>query len=479
MTTSSDRVPAGVPAQPGAGNADANPADLPATDLLAHYASGALSPVDATEAVLERIERTNPAVNAFSQVWADEARAAAAESDRRWRAGAPSGAVDGVPTAIKDIMLTRSRPTLRGSATADADRDWPEDSPAVARLREAGAVFTGKTTTPEIAWKAVTDSPLTGVTRNPLDLALTPGGSSGGASAAVAAGMGPLATGTDGGGSVRIPAAFTGTVALKPTWGRVPHYPASAFGALAHSGPMTRTVADCALMLDVMSGPDPRDWGAMPPPAESFRAALDTVDVRALRIAYSPALHGLYVDPEVAAAVRAAVAELERLGARVEQVDPPLEDCRQAFHVLWFSGAAKAMAGVPGDKRHLIDPGLQEVIEEGLGYTAQDYLDATAVRMALGEAMGRFHEQYDLLVTPAVGIAPFEAGREVPEGWDDPRWTSWAGFSYPFNMTSQPAISVPCGTAHDLPVGLQIVGPRHADARVLAAAHAFEGADRR
>src|SRR5690606_26446239 len=312
MTIGSERdSAAAVPAQGG----PVSPAEMPATELLARYASGALSPVEAVESVLARIERENPALNAFCQAGADEARAAAKASAERWRRGEPGGPPAGVPAAITDVILTRGRPTLRGSATADPDQEWPEDSPVVARLREAGSVFTGKTTTPEIAWKGVTDSPLTGVTRNPWDLSATPGGSSGGASAAVAAGLGPLATGTDGGGSVRIPASFTGVFALKPTWGLVPHYPASAFGSLAHSGPITRTVADAALMMDVITGPDPRDWGALAPPSASFSAALGGRGVRGMRIAYSPALWGLEVDPEVAAAVETAVAAFTELGA--------------------------------------------------------------------------------------------------------------------------------------------------------------------
>ena len=453
-----------------------SPAMMSATELLAGYARGDLSPVEATDAVLDRIDRENPALNAFCLVTPEEARSAARASAERWRRGEPVGRLDGVPTSIKDIMLTRGHPTLRGSMATDPDQPWTEDSPVVARLRENGAVFVGKTTTPEIAWKGVTDSPLSGITRNPWDLAKTPGGSSGGAAAAGAAGMGPLATGTDGGGSVRIPASFTGIFAIKPTWGRVPHYPASAFGSLAHSGPMTWTVADAALMLDVISGADPRDWMALPPPAERCVATLDR-PVSGLRIAFSPALGHLAVDPEVARIVADAVAVFEELGAHVEQVDPPLTDCREDFHILWYTGAAKATEKLDARQRELLDPGLREIIEEGLTYSAQDYLTAMATRMALGERMGRFHQDYDLLLTPTMPIPAFDAGLEVPPGSSDPRWTSWAGFSYPFNMTQQPAASVPCGfPAAGLPVGLQIVGPRHAYALVLTASRAFETA---
>ncbi|MDT0301859.1 amidase [Streptomonospora wellingtoniae] len=461
----------------GAASAQADsPAWMPATELLGAYARGELSPVEATEAVLEAVERGNPALNAFCLVDAEAAREAARGSEERWRSGEPLGRLDGVPTSIKDIMLTRGWPTLRGSLNTDPDQTWAEDSPVVARLREEGAVFVGKTTTPEIAWKGVTDSPLYGVTRNPWDLDKTPGGSSGGAAAAVAAGMGPLATGTDGGGSVRIPASFSGIFAIKPTWGLVPHYPASAFGSLAHSGPMTRTVADAALMLDVIARPDYRDWARLPSPAYSFAESLET-PVRGLRIAYSPALGHLSVDPEVARIVADAAAAFEELGAVVEQADPPIPESLEHFQILWYTGAAKATEALGDAQRERLDPGLREIVEEGLTYSAQDYLTAMATRMSMGEAMGRFHREYDLLLTPAMPVPAFEAGLEAPSGWGERRWTSWAGFSYPFNMTQQPAASVPCGfTGSGLPVGLQVVGPRHGDPLVMAACRAFETA---
>ncbi|MFD6095712.1 amidase [Nocardiopsis flavescens] len=483
MTIRSDSTAAGAAAPATADGAPAGPVADPsaasAEALLASYACGDSSPEEAVEAALERIDRTEPVLNAFCLVLAEEARADARASARRWERGEPRGPLDGVPVAVKDVHLLRGHPTLKGSLATPRGGPWEEDSPAVARLREAGAVFVGKTTTPELAWKAVTDSPLTGVTRNPWDPAATPGGSSGGAAAAVAAGSVPMATGTDGGGSIRIPAAFSGVVGLKPTWGLVPHYPASPFGSLAHTGPMTRTVGDTALMLEVMAGPDHRDWAALAPPGPGLadvRLRTDPEDlVRGLRIALAPTLGGLAVDPEVAAAVAAAAEALAGLGAHVEEADPGLPDARPEFHVLWFSGATKATERVTGADRDLFDPGLAEIVEEGASFSAQDYLTAMALRMDMGARMGRFHTGYDLLLTPAAPFGAFGAGRECPPGLEGERWTVWAGFSHPFNMTQQPAASVPCGfTSAGLPVGLQVVGPRHGDARVLAACRALE-----
>jgi aspartyl-tRNA(Asn)/glutamyl-tRNA(Gln) amidotransferase subunit A len=445
-----------------------------ATELLAAYRTGALSPVEATETALDRIERLNPDVNAFCLVDADSALASAKASAQRWQRGEPAGALDGVPVSIKDVLLTRGWPTLRGSRTVDPAGPWDVDGPHVARVREQAAVLLGKTTTPELGWKGVTDSPLTGITRNPWDTTRTAGGSSGGSAAAVLLGMGPLSLGTDGGGSVRIPAGFTGTTALKPTYGRVPHHPASPFGTLAHVGPMTRSAADAALLLDVLSGFDPRDPWALAPTGSAV-AALDA-GVAGLRIAVSPALGYVDVHPQVAAAFAAAVQVFAELGAEVAEADPGFSDPVEAFELLWFTGAAKSLEHLGAAEREQMDPALVAIAEQCERASALDYLGAMAVRNDLGTRMGEFHTRYDLLLTPTLPIPAFEAGVEAPAGWPRERWTSWTPFTYPFNMTQQPAASVPCGFADGLPVGLQIVGPRHADNRVLAAAHAFQQA---
>jgi aspartyl-tRNA(Asn)/glutamyl-tRNA(Gln) amidotransferase subunit A len=450
--------------------------DLTGEELLTGYRSGEFSPLEATRDVLAAVGRRDGELNAFVLVDEERALEDAAASTERWRAGAVLGVGDGVPTSIKDIFYTRSWPTLRGTRLISEDGPWEVDAPVVARLRETGAVLVGKTTTPEFAWKGVTDSLRHGPTGNPHDPGLTPGGSSGGSAAAVAAGMGPWSVGTDGGGSVRIPASFTGTVALKPTYGLVPMFPASPFGTLAHAGPMTRTVNDAARLLDLLCGFDSRDWSALPTPAESFLTGLED-GIEGVRIAFSPDLGYVDNDAEVEALVRSGVGVLAEAGAVVEETDPGFEDPVEAFHALWFAGAAKVLDAYGPGAINEVDPALRSGVESLGRISASEFLDATAVRMDLGVRMGAFHETFDLLVTPTMPITAFPKGQEAPSGWPSQHWTSWTPYTYPFNMTQQPAASVPCGfTSAGLPVGLQIVGPRHADRRVLRAARAYERA---
>src|SRR5271167_3740071 len=445
-----------------------------AVSLLDRYRKKALSPVEVTRLLLDRLDALQPEINAFCIVDHDGALAAARESERRWLSGKAVGKLDGVPMTIKDLMLMRGFPTLRGSRLVDRHQDWSEDAPAPARLREAGAVILGKTTTPEFGWKALGDSPLTGITRNPWDSSRTSGGSSAGAAAAAAAGIAPLHLGSDGAGSIRTPSAFCGIFGLKPSFGRVPAYPPSALGLLAHLGPMARTVSDAGLLLGVISRADHRDPYALPPEDRDWRDGLDG-GVKGWRIAFSPNLGYARVDGEVAGAVAAAARQFEALGAIVEQVDKVFESPRDALFTLWAAGLASVMRTFPDERKRSSDPGLLATAAAGETLSAVDWVDADRVRNALGRTMGAFHQRYDLLLTPTMPIPALPAGQDLNDPVTERHWIDWSPFSYPFNMTRQPAASIPCGlTAAGLPIGLQIVGPLYADARVLRAARAFE-----
>jgi aspartyl-tRNA(Asn)/glutamyl-tRNA(Gln) amidotransferase subunit A len=446
-----------------------------ATALVDLYRRGEASPVEVTAAVLERIDRLNPVLNCFAFVGADEAMEAARASEARWHAGEPVGALDGVPVSIKDLVLTRGWPTLRGSRTVEPDEPWDVDAPVTARLREAGAVLLGKTTTPEFGCKAETNSPLTGITRNPWDTTKTPGGSSGGTAAAVAAGLGPVGVGTDGAGSVRIPAAFCGNVGLKPSFGRVPAYPLSPFGTVSHIGPHTMSVADAALMLNVMQRPDARDWTSLPPTDADRLAGLDD-GIAGLRVAYSPTLGYVDdVDAEVAAAVDAVVGELAGRGAVVEAVDPGFDDPLEITTGLWFTGAWTLWNQLSADQQALTDPDFATEARLGEPLSSLAVQQLVLRRGELGSRMRQFMGHYDLLVTPTVAVPAFEARPAGHTPLDPESMLGWTPFSYPFNLTQQPACTVPCGlTTAGLPIGVQFVGPMFADSLVLRAARAYE-----
>ena len=450
---------------------------LGAGDLLRLYRRRELSPVEVVRDALARIERFQPLINAFVLVDADNALAAARASEARWSKGEPQGLVDGLPATVKDNIDVKGLPTRKGSVTTPTTPALA-DAPAVARMREAGAVFLGKTTLPEYGWIGVCHSPLTGITRNPWHRERTTGGSSGGAAAAPLLNLGVLHLGTDGAGSVRIPSAFTGVFGIKPSYGRVPTFPASPFTVLAHQGPLTRTVVDAALMLSVIAGPDMRDATAWNTPAPDFRIGLND-GVRGLRIAWSPRLGYVKVlDAQVEAAAAKAAQVFADLGAHVEEVDPGFAEPVATLRAIWCAVSTTIVDAVPPAEREKMDPGFRRMAEEGRRYSLADYLAAHARRSELAEHMRRFHERYDLLLTPQMPIPAFECGRTTPEeGRFGDDWIGWSPYTYPFNFTQQPAASVPCGFSADgLPLALQIVGPPRQDALVLRAARAYESA---
>ena len=451
----------------------------PAVDLVRMIRTKALSPVELTRAVLNRLEQLNPRLNCFCTVTVDEAQAAAGAAEQAVMRGDQLGSLHGIPVSVKDLAFTKGVRTMGGSFIFE--HRVPEvDAPYVARLKAAGAVLIGKTTTPEFGWVGLGDSPLTGSTRNPWNTAMNTGGSSAGAGAAAAAGIGPLHHGSDGAGSIRIPSAFCGVFGLKPSFGRVPMWPVSNNDYTTHNGPMTRSVTDGALMLMVMAGPDDRDRTCLDAPPDDYVGKLG-VGVKGLRVAFSPTLDGLRVDREVAAVVREAARVFEGLGCVVDETEPNWPPTYELIRGMWAAHYAGTYGHFLPQWRARMDPGLVACIEEGLKMDAADYIRLRGRKMEHWDSIRPFFERYDLLLTPSLSVAAFPVGRLNPEHWSAPErvwdWIAWASFSYPFNFTGQPAASVPAGfTPAGLPVGLQIVGRRFADLTVLQASAAFEAA---
>jgi aspartyl-tRNA(Asn)/glutamyl-tRNA(Gln) amidotransferase subunit A len=420
----------------------------------------------------------NPRLNAFCLVAADQARAAARDAEVAVMKGEPLGPLHGVPVSIKDLIFTRGLRTTGGSRLF-ADLIPEHDSVPVGRLKAAGAIVIGKTTTSEFGHKAMTDSPLFGVTRNPWDPARTPGGSSGGAAAAVASGLGPIGLGSDCGGSVRLPASFCGLVGVKPSYGRVPEFPSfPGWDHVAHVGPLTRTVRDAALALDVIAGSDDRDRISLPREAGSYVEACER-DVRGLHVAWSADLGYARVDPVVQALCENAAAEFENIGCHVEVVNPLWENLEEPFITMVSAQMHAAWSEQIAERGPDVDPTFARFVERGGKVTARDYLRARARMHEFWQEALQFLQRFDLLLTPTVSVLPFAADAKPPREIEGEAVSvlGWMPFTYPFNVTGQPAASVPAGwTAENLPVGVQIIGQRHADATVLAACAAFEAA---
>ncbi len=455
-------------------------AQLTARQLREGYESGALSPIAVAEAVLGRIERLNGDLTAFVTVTADEARQTAVAAERALRgddgADGPGGALCGVPISIKDMIVTRGVRTTIGSLLL---ADWiPEfDTPTSERLRAAGAPLLGKTTTSEFGWKGDSGNRVNGPARNPWRLDRTAGGSSGGAAAAVAAGLGPAAIGSDGAGSVRIPAAFCGVFGIKPSCGVIPVFPISPIESLSHLGVLATTVADAADVLDVVAGPDPRDRFSLPDTGADYAAAL-TGPLGELRVAWSPDLGYAAVEPGVRESTAAAAAVFESLGCHVSEVVPGWDDPYPFLDAIWAAGNAGRHLHDLEEVRDLIDPGRLEIVERGMRITGPELAIAHAAKATFSETVRQFMDGYDLLLTPTLPLTAFEAGADQPGqvAGRPTEYLSWTPFTYPFNITGLPAASVPCGMSGGLPVGLQIVGGWRQDALVLRAAAAFEEA---
>ncbi len=459
---------------------------MDAATIAAHVAAKRLSPVEVVDAALERLDRLDPALHAFTTVVPEGARRQAKRLEAEIAAGGEVGPLAGVPTGVKDLICTKGIRTASGSA-AYADFVPDEDDVVVERINAAGAVVIGKTQVPEFGYSGTGQTPLAEPTRNPWNLDRTSGGSSAGTGAAVATGIGPFSLGSDGGGSVRIPASFCGVYGIKATMGRVPLYPGtkderypgvSSWESLEHIGPLTRTVSDAALVLSVIAGPDDRDRLSIPCGDVDWLRAVDG-DLRGVRVAYSPDLGYAAVDPQVRDVVDRAVAVFERdLGCVVERADPGWPDPYETFWGTVVNESdlvgLRRLADDLGDR---MTPHLTDVLRSE--WTAEQFTSAVMGRKAVYNAAWRFFGTHDLLLTPTLAVPAFEHGIQGPttiDGRDvDPFY--WLSFTFPFNLTGQPAATVPAGFTPDgLPVGMQIVGRRLDDALVLRASAAFEAA---
>ena len=460
---------------------DRDLAFTPAWRLRVLIQSKELSPVELTELFLARIAEFNPRLNAYITVAADQALADARRAEAAVQSGDATGPLHGIPIAIKDLNATRGLRTTRGSKVY-ADFVPDADEPVVARIRQAGAIILGKTNTPEFGHSATTENLLGDHGRNPWDTARTSGGSSGGAGAGLAAGMHPLAQGSDGGGSIRIPSSLCGVFGIKPTQGRVPRPYAGpgGWGQFSQNGPMARTVRDAAMLLQVMAGPDPGDPTAIQEPPPDLSARLEE-GVRGMRLGWSPDLGSLPIDPEVRRVTSEAAHVFEELGASVEEAEVDLDHdrIREVFSTIWLSDYAANYGSLLASRADDLSPFFRELLEEAVTWPA------SRLSLALRELewhrsrMDALVRRYDLLLTPTLATPAFAVG-ERPDVIDghavDPVW-GFTPFSFPINMSGHTAASVPCGFSADgMPIGLHIIGRMGDEANVLRASAAFERA---
>jgi Asp-tRNA(Asn)/Glu-tRNA(Gln) amidotransferase A subunit family amidase len=444
-----------------------------ALDLRHLIANKEVSPVEILEKSLRQLEQTEPKINAFAHVTADLAFRSARRAETAVLAGEDLGLLHGIPVSVKDLIPVAGTPCEFGSR-AMLGNIAAADAPCVERLKSQGACILGKTTTSEFGCKAVGDSPLTGITRNPWNLEMTSGGSSSGAAASVAAGVTPFAVATDGGGSIRIPSSFCGTFGIKGQFGRVPMFPPSAAPTLSHIGPIARTVRDAALLLMAMSGYDRRDPFTVAEPVPDFLATCDR-PVKGMRIAWSPTMGYATPTPEVIAITSEAVKQLEIAGCKIDLVDTIVTDPERIWAAEFFAGAASRLEATLISKPELLDPAVGEMLTAAFEHTVADYQLAIRARYEFREKMRQFFELYDLLATPTLPVPPFPVGSNLPPGLTSRNIVSWVYYTYPFNLTGQPAASVPAGFTKDgLPVGLQLAAKMHCEMDIFRTAAALE-----
>jgi Asp-tRNA(Asn)/Glu-tRNA(Gln) amidotransferase A subunit family amidase len=433
------------------------------------------SPVEIIESALRAAEASQASLNPFVTITADLALEAARKAEAAVMAGETDGLLTGLPLSIKDLTAVKGVRFTSGSRTL-ADFVAPLDAPAAERVKKHGAAIIGKTTTTEFGCKPSSDSPLTGVTRNPWNLEKTSGGSSAGAGASVAAGITPFALGTDGGGSVRIPSSLCGLFGIKAQFGRVPVFPAAATPTLAHVGPLARTVRDAALLLTAVSGYDARDPASVAADVPDYLGACER-SPKGLRIAWSPTLGYARPTAEVRETAAKAAAVFEELGCTVELVETVFDDPIELWMAEFYAGVGTRLKKPLAEQRDLIDPAVAAMLDTALDQTIDAYYTRVFARYEFRETVRGFFEKYDLLLTPTTPTPAFDLGRNVPIEHEGESIVGWVAYTYPFNLCGLPAASVPCGfTRKGLPVGLHIVGKALHETDILRAAAAFEAA---
>ncbi len=447
---------------------------MTAAELRRRVAAKDVSPVELTRRALAKAEATQGSLNAFFVLLPEAAFGAARAAEDAVMRGETLGLLHGLPFSAKDLMAVAGAPYASGSRTM-AGNIASVDAPAVERAKAAGAILIGKTTTSEFGCKPIGDSPLTGITRHPWNLAKTPGGSSAGAAASVAAGITPFALGTDGGGSVRIPCCLSGLAGIKAHFGRVPVWPASATPTLAHVGPLARNIGDAALLLMAIGGYDPRDPFSVAAAMPDLAGACDA-GVADLRIAYSPTLGYARPDPDVVAIVAEAARAFEGLGCKVELVENVFDkDPADLWTAEFYAGVGTRLRKFVETQRDVLDPAVAEVLDAALVQDMRDYYEKVFERYALRDKVRTFFETYDLLLSPVLPVSSLDAGKNIPDHLQDRNLVSWVYYTYPFNLTGQPVATVCAGIAADgMPVGLQIVGRALGEYDVVRAAAAYE-----
>ena len=439
-------------------------------ELSAGLHTKAFTPVDLLEDTLHRVKLVEPVLNSFAYLDEEGARLSAENATKRQLANERLSPIDGIPTSIKDLIAQKNIPQRFGSMSTP-NVSAKEDAPSVERLRHAGAVLLGKSTTSEFGCKGVGDSPLTGITRNPWNPNLTPGGSSCGAAAMVAAGLVPYALGTDGGGSIRIPAALTGIFGIKPQFARVPVYPTSATPTLAHVGPLTRVASDAEIVLKVICGFDARDPFSFP----SQEIFSSQVTNRPLRIAYSATMGYASPTQQVLEVCDTALSDISNLGHEVIEVSHVIEDPIDLWMSEFYAGVGTRLKKTVNTNPELLDPAVLQMLQTALNQDMQNYYSKVFDRYALRDQLSTFFSSFDLLITPTLPCTAFPVKHNAPPGSSNQNPVAWVSYTYPFNLTGQPAASIPIGfTSEKLPVGLQIVSPCYREEQIFSLAKQYQ-----